>query len=147
MSRADIAKENFLKGYTCAQAVLLAFSDLTHADEETAKKISLPFGGGTGRLRLTCGSLSGAVMALGLLFSDTKTDPENKREVYAAVQELAARFKAENGSLICGELLTGAHLKAEARTAEYYKKRPCPELVYSAAKILEEYLEEKGIAD
>ena len=52
MSRADIAKENFLKGYTCAQAVLLAFSDLTHADEETAKKISLPFGGGTGRLRL-----------------------------------------------------------------------------------------------
>ena len=153
MSRADIAKENFLKGYTCAQAVLLAFSDLTHADEETAKKSSLPFGGGTGRLRLTCGSLSGAVMALGLLFSDTKTDPENKREVYAAVQELAARFKAENGSLICGELLTGAHLKAdtaaapEARTAEYYKKRPCPELVYSAAKILEEYLEEKGIAD
>ena len=149
MSRADIAKENFLKGYTCAQAVLLAFSDLTHADEETAKKISLPFGGGTGRLRLTCGS----VMVLGLLFSDTKTDPENKREVYAAVQELAARFKAENGSLICGELLTGAHLKAdtaavpEARTAEYYKKRPCPELVYSAAKILEEYLEEKGIAD
>lgn len=133
--------------------MLLAFSDLTHADEETAKKISLPFGGGTGRLRLTCGSLSGAVMALGLLFSDTKTDPENKREVYAAVQELAARFKAENGSLICGELLTGAHLKAdtaaapEARTAEYYKKRPCPELVYSAAKILEEYLEEKGIAD
>ena len=151
MSRADIAKENFLKGYTCAQAVLLAFSDLTHADEETAKKISLPFGGGTGRLRLTCGSLSGAGMALGLLFLGTKTDPENKREVYAAVQELAARFKAENGSLICGELLTGAHLKADTaaapRTAEYYKKRPCPELVYSAAKILEEYLEEKGIAD
>ena len=66
---------------------------------------------------------------------------------HAAVQELAGKFKTENGSVVCGELLSGAHLKAsteavpEERTAEYYKKRPCPELVYSAAKILEEYLE------
>ena len=63
MSRADIAKQNFLKGYTCAQAVLLAFSDITGADEETAMKISLPFGGGMGRMRLTCGAVSGMVMA------------------------------------------------------------------------------------
>lgn len=147
MSRADIAKENFLKGYTCAQAVLLAFSDVTGTDEETAMKISLPFGGGMGRMRLTCGAVSGMVMALGLILSRAEVDSSNKREVYAAVQELAGKFKTENGSVVCGELLSGAHLKAsteaipEERTAEYYKKRPCPELVYSAAKILEEYLE------
>lgn len=150
MSRADAAKEYFMKGYACAQAVLLAFSDVTGLDAETALKISLPFGGGMGRLRLTCGTVSGAVMVLGTVFSKAEINPENKKEVYAAVQEFSGRFKAENGSVVCGELLTGAHLKAdtasvpEARGAEYYRKRPCPELVYSAAKILEEYLEERG---
>lgn len=128
MSRADIAKQNFLKGYTCAQAVLLAFSDITGADEETAMKISLPFGGGMGRMRLTCGAVSGMVMALGLILSRAEVDSSNKRDVYAAVQELAGKFKTENGSVVCGELLSGAHLKAsteavpEERTAEYYKK-------------------------
>lgn len=92
-------------------------------------------------------------MVLGTVFSKAEINPENKKEVYAAVQEFSGRFKAENGSVVCGELLTGAHLKAdiasvpEARSAEYYRKRPCPELVYSAAKILEEYLEERGKLD
>ena len=153
MSRADAAKEYFMKGYACAQAVLLAFSDVTGLESEIALKISLPFGGGMGRLRLTCGTVSGAVMVLGTVFSKAEINPENKKEVYAAVQEFSGRFKAENGSVVCGELLTGAHLKAdiasvpEARSAEYYRKRPCPELVYSAAKILEEYLGERGKLD
>lgn len=150
MSRADKAKEYFLNGYNCAQAVILAFSEVTELSEEDAMKLSLPFGGGMGRLRLTCGAVSGATMVIGAVLAKTGTDPENKKEVYAAVQEFARRFKEENGSIICGELLTGAHLKSdtdstpEARSAEYYKKRPCPELVYSAADILERFLEEKG---
>ncbi|MBS1400759.1 MAG: C_GCAxxG_C_C family protein, partial [Clostridia bacterium] len=98
MSRADAAKEYFMKGYACAQAVLLAFSDVTGLEAETALKISLPFGGGMGRLRLTCGTVSGAVMVLGTVFSKAEINPENKKEVYAAVQEFSGRFKAENGS-------------------------------------------------
>ncbi len=151
MSRAELAEEYFLQGYACAQAVLLAFSDVTGLDKETALKISLPFGGGMGRLRLTCGAVSGMTMALGLVLSKGEISPENKREVYAAVQELARRFTEKNGSVVCGDLLTGAHIKTnaepspEARSAEYYKKRPCPELVRSAAQILEEYLEERGV--
>ena len=144
MSRADLAKENFLNGYACAQAVFLAFSDLAGMDKETAMKISLPFGGGLGRLRLTCGAVSGAAAVLGLVLAKSEVDPENKREVYAAVQAFCRRFVAENKSLNCGELLRAAGLPAETqpspeeRSAEYYRKRPCPQLVYSAAKILEE---------
>lgn len=151
MSRADIAKEYFLKGYACSQAVLLAFSDVAGLDKETAEKISLPFGGGMGRLRLTCGAVSGMEMALGLALGRTGTDPADKRAVYAAVQETAKRFGKENGSLLCGELLSGAGVAAgtdslpEKRSDEYLKKRPCAQLVYSAAEILESYFEEKGI--
>lgn len=146
MSRAELAKANFLKGYACAQAVLLAFSDVTGLDEGTAMKISLPFGGGMGRLRLTCGTVSGAVAVLGMVLAGPGVDPANKRLVYGAVQEFSRRFTAENGSVICGELLKAAGLATdtnavpEARSAEYYKKRPCPDLVYSAADILEKML-------
>lgn len=151
MSRADTAKEYFVKGYTCSQATLLAFSDLIGTDGEVAQKFALPFGGGMGRLRLTCGAVSGAVAAIGLISGKAGVDPENKKEVYAAVREFAERFIERNGSLICGELLTGAGVRAtteitaEPRNEEYYKKRPCPDLVFSAAEILEEYLRERGI--
>lgn len=148
MTRAEKARENFLGGDTCSQAVLAAFFDL-FADGEKTQALLLalarPFGGGMGRLRLTCGGVSGGVMALGAIFPDLP-----KAELYALVQEYARRFKAENGSLICGELLAGGGVSSdgsavpEARTEQYYKKRPCPELVFSAAKILEELLREEG---
>lgn len=145
MSRADKAKEYFKAGYTCSQAVALAFADLTEVEEEQLKKLTLPFGGGIGRLRLTCGAVSGMVAILGLLSSNEAT----KSDVYGETQTLCKRFEKENGSLVCGDLLTGANLQvmvggeAEKRTDEYYKKRPCAELVYSSAKILEEYIETK----
>ena len=145
MSRADKAKEYFKAGYTCSQAVALAFADLTEVDEEQLKKLMLPFGGGIGRLRLTFGAVSGMVAILGLLSSNEAT----KSDVYRETQTLCKRFEKENGSLVCGDLLTGANLQvmvggeAEKRTDEYYKKRPCADLVYSSAKILEEYIESK----
>ncbi len=151
MSRAERAKEYFMQGYACSQAVALAFADVTGIDESTLKRITLPFGGGLGRLRLTCGAVSGMATVVGAVFTQEERTPENKKEVYAIVQEVCEKFKAENGSLICGELLAGVNVpveiggSAEARTHEYYKKRPCTELVYCAADILEKYLTEKGV--
>lgn len=151
MSRAERAKELFLKGYACSQAVALAFADVTETDEATLSKAALPFGGGLGRLRLTCGAVSGMAMVVGLTCAKAENSAENKKRTYAVAQELCAKFQEENGSLICGDLLSGANLKvsvggeAERRTVDYYKKRPCTEIVYSAAKILEEYLIEQGV--
>lgn len=151
MSRAEKAKELFLEGFACSQAVALAFTDVMKMDEELVGKLALPFGGGLGRLRLTCGAVSGMAMVLGVIFSKGENTPENKKEIYAIVQSLCGQFKQRNGSLICEDLLTGAHLQvtvggeAEARTEGYYKKRPCADLVYDAAEILEKYLIEQGI--
>lgn len=143
MDRAQQAKQNFLNGLNCTQAVLLAFADQLNTDEGTLKAVGLPMGAGMGRLRLTCGAVSGAAMTLGLLYPE-----KSKAEMYALVQEFVKRFREKNGSVICGELLTGAHLKAdtsptpEERTPEYYKKRPCPDLIYDAALVLEEMIGE-----
>ena len=151
--RAQTARSYFLEGYGCAQSVLLAFSDLTGLDEKTSARLGSSFGGGMGRLREVCGGVTGAFAVLGLLCGyDDPADKEGKSRHYADVRELARRFseRSRGGSIICRELLTGAGLsgesggEAEARTAEYYKKRPCPDLVALAAEVLAEMLCEKG---
>ncbi len=145
MTRAERAKEYFQSGYNCSQAVALAFSDVLNVSEETLKAVTLPLGGGLGRLRQTCGGVSGAAVCLGLLFPEL-----GKSEVYALVQELAKRFREKNGGINCGELLNGVGIQAETtpkadeRTPAYYKKRPCADLVYDATEILEELCKERG---
>ena len=137
MSRAERAKEYFMQGYACSQAVALAFSDLTSLSEEQIFKLCLPFGGGFGRQRLVCGAVSGFTVILGLLFAESEVSSGNKKFVYELEQKLCADFKAQTGSLICNDLLLGVNLgfgvggQAEERTQEYYKKRPCAELVYN----------------
>ena len=151
MSRAEKAKEYFLQGYACSQAVALAFADDTGVDESVISKMMLSFGGGLGRLRLTCGAVSGMAAIVGLVFAEAENSPENKKKTYAIVQELCAKFKDEFGSLVCGELLSGMKVpvqvggEAEARTPEYYRKRSCADMVKFTAEILEAYLKENGV--
>lgn len=146
MNYSEKARKLFKeKGYNCAQAVFLAFSDVTGIDEGIAAKLSSSFGGGMGRLREVCGAVSGCFMVLGTVMgSDDPKDHEAKKAHYAVIQEAAARFKEENGSYICRELLglgAGASDPApEKRTEEYYRRRPCDEYVAVAAGITEDIL-------
>lgn len=147
MTRRETATQNFLKGYNCAQSVVLAFEDLLPVEKEQLSKLASSFGGGMGRLREVCGSVSGMFMAAGLLYG--YSGPETgkaKADHYARIQELAARFEEKHGSIICRELL-GLDIRRdvpvpEARTKEYYRKRPCAEIVGDAAEILEQYIKE-----
>ena len=144
----EIAEKYFTDGYNCAQAVFLAFSDELGVDADTAVAISAPFGGGMGRLREVCGAVSGMFMALGCLYGKySPDDAEAKKQQYADVQQLAHKFEEINGSIICRELL-GLDGKSaptpEKRTSEYYKKRPCKDMVGDAAEIFAEYLVKSG---
>lgn len=149
MTKGDIAYENFLSGMNCSQSVLCAFCDETGLDGESALRLALPFGGGMGRMRLTCGAVSGMIMALGLTEGVSNIPSrEEKNECYEKTRLLMQRFAEENGSVICAELL-GLKKPEESsipeeRTEKYYKKRPCPELCRCAANLLEEYLKEKS---
>lgn len=144
MTKSEQATELFKNGYSCSQAVLLAFAEELNLDRETAAKIASSFGGGMGRLREVCGAFSGLLMAAGLKFgpSDPK-DVTAKTEHYALIQKLAARFKEENGSIICRELLqlSGPQTpQPQPRTAQYYKKRPCQKMIACAARLMEQLL-------
>ena len=150
MTHSELAKKNFESGCNCAQAVLLAFSEVTGLDESTAMKLSASFGGGMGKLREVCGAVSGMFMAAGMIYADGSVPTqEAKAAHYERIRTLAARFKEENGSYICRELLEGVPVSKEAapeeRTEQYYKKRPCGELCAIAAQILDALLEQKAL--
>lgn len=139
----------FKEGYNCAQSVVVAFADLYGFTREQALHMSASFGGGIGRMRETCGAACGMFMLAGLEKCALEgKDRESKAANYALVQELAEKFKQRNGALRCADLL-GLSRKdpivstPEARTEQYYAKRPCARMVEEAAKIWSEYLENR----
>lgn len=150
MTRREAAMENFKKGYNCSQSVILAFEDLLPVDKATLSKMASSFGGGMGRLREVCGSVSGMFMVAGLLYGyDGPETGQVKADHYARIQGLAHRFEEKHGSIVCRELL-GLSVRhdvpvPEARTDAYYKKRPCTEIIGDAAEILEQFLKENPI--
>lgn len=147
--RIELAVSLFREGYNCSQSVVAAFADMYGFTREQALRMSASFGGGIGRMRQTCGAACGLFLVAGLETGCTEgSNREGKEANYKLVQQLAQEFKQRNGSLICAQLL-GLDKSAptpatpEARTAEYYKKRPCVKMVEEAARIWVEYLENK----
>ena len=142
MTKAEQAKALFYQGYNCCQSVFGAFAPEMGLDQETAMRLASGMGAGLGRMRSVCGTCSGMCMAAGLArgYSDPKAT-QKKTDTYAMIQRLVKQFQADQGSIICKELLGLEKIEdspqAEARTPEYYKKRPCPELVAYAAGLLE----------
>ncbi len=145
MNHSEQAAELFMTGSNCAQAVVLAFGDLTGLEPQFAMKMSSSFGGGMGRMREVCGAVSGMLMVLGILYGYTENGQEdcNKKAHYAVVQELSGKFREEVGSIVCREILKNppSDPMPTPRTAEFYKTRPCVRMVMTAARILDEYIE------
>ena len=144
------AAELFLEGRSCSQAVVLAFSDLTGMDDHFAAKISSSFGGGMGRMREVCGSVSGMLIVMGLLYGydDPGEKDCNKKAYYPDVQDLMKKFQDECGSYICREILKNppSDPNPTPRTAEFYAKRPCARMCLTAARILDAYIAEHPIS-
>jgi C_GCAxxG_C_C family probable redox protein len=142
--RGILAAELFLKGYNCAQAVAIAFCDVTGLDEAMTARLSSSFGGGLGRLREVCGAVSGMAMVAGVLYgSDDPKDDEAKKAHYELIQQLAGEFRNRMGTIICRELLDNppSDPTPSPRTAEYYANRPCARFVMVAAEILNDYIQ------
>jgi C_GCAxxG_C_C family probable redox protein len=139
------AAELFLQGYNCAQAVAVAFCDVTGLDEKMTCRLASSFGGGMGRMREVCGAVSGMLMVAGLLYGyDVIGDDAVKKAHYALVQALAGQFRQEVGSIICREILNNPPTDPDPspRTEEYYRVRPCARMVLTATNILDAYIQE-----
>ena len=146
--RVERAQAYFKAGYNCAQAVVMAFDDVMQMSPDELARLAAPFGGGMGRMREVCGTVSGMTFLAGAIKpSANPSNLEERKENYALVQLFADRFREENGDIVCRRLL-GLEPVAERaetampseRTPEYYRKRPCSEYVGCAARIVAEHL-------
>ena len=148
MNHSERAVELFVEGYNCAQAVAAAFGDLTGLDEKTAARMASCFGGGMGRMREVCGAVSGMLMVAGVLYGyDDPKATREKRELYAQVQAMAGQFRQELGSIVCRDLLKNppSDPNPTPRTEQFYKDRPCARMVATAARIMDEFIEQHPI--
>lgn len=144
--RSEEAVKLFKDGYNCAQSVVGAYADLFGIDKKLAMQMVSGFGAGMGRMREVCGAMSGIVFISNLKNGNYgPEDTEAKTKNYEIVRNLAKEFKEVNGgSIICRELLGIEKMedsaKPDARTTEYYKKRPCVEIIREAALIIDKNL-------
>ena len=148
MDHSEYAAELFLKGYNCAQAVAVAFCDVTGLDADFTARMASSFGGGMGRMREVCCAVSGMLMVAGLLYGyDTPGDDVSKKKHYTLVQTLSGKFREQVGSIVCREILKNppSDPHPTPSTAEFYKIRPCARMVSLAARILDEYIAENPL--
>ena len=148
MDHSLYAAELFINGYNCAQAITVAFSDVTGLSPEFSAAMASSFGGGMGRLREVCGAVSGMLMVAGILYGyDRPVDDVQKKAHYALVQDLAGQFRENAGSIVCREILKNppSDPTPTPRDEAFYKVRPCTRMVMLAADILEQYIADHPI--
>ena len=74
MDHSTKARDLFLSGCSCSQAVFGAFADEFGIDQQTAFRLASSFGGGMGGMRETCGAVTGMLMAAGMKWGYSDID-------------------------------------------------------------------------
>ena len=142
MDRSERAGMYFMQGYNCAQSVTMAFADLIGMEQQAAARLASPFGGGMGRMREVCGAVSGMLLVLGILYGYDVPDDDPKQVLYQQVQDLAASFREQVGTIYCRDILDNppSDPNPTPRTAAYYAERPCARMVMIAAELMESFI-------
>ena len=131
--QSDAAKELFLQGYNCSQAVLATFSEKYGLPKLQALHMACGFGGGV-RAGEICGAVSGAVLIIGLKYGSDKIT------CYEKTVEFNNTFKQKNGYIVCRDLLgydISTELGMNTAKEKGLFKTTCVDMVTNAVEILE----------
>ena len=131
------ASDRFAQGFNCSQSVFSAFALQVGLSNETALKLSSPFGAGMARQGQVCGALTGALMVLGLQHGNV--DPEGKEKTYQISEEFIRKFKERHGTILCRELIgydISSQAGLQAARERHVFTTICPVLVKETAESL-----------
>jgi C_GCAxxG_C_C family probable redox protein len=138
------AATRFLKGYNCAQSVLLTMFEHWNGKNELIPKIATAFGGGIGRCGSVCGVLTGGVMALGIRYGTKGPSVGNRLKAYELAHKFYKQFERQHGSVLCRELivydLSNPEELEKARKAKVFEEK-CVNFVKKAVATLVELSE------
>lgn len=141
--RCQLAKEIHEKGLNCAQAVLLAFTDVTGLTEEQSMALASGFGGGM-RCGGVCGVVSAAAVVLGMVYPATlENGAEGKKRSTRLTQAFQQRFTAYFQKMDCRDLLAEKEIEGTAMARELGVSHHCRMLVVSGVELLCDLLAEQ----
>jgi C_GCAxxG_C_C family probable redox protein len=143
VSKVQEAVDCFKGGCACSQAILATYGLRYGLARRQAMELGSGFAGGM-RMGKMCGAVTGSVMVLGLRYAGADCDqPGGREKVYEAVRRFTSTFRERHGSPLCKELL-GVDISTpegmEAAIEKNLFREICPNLVQSAAEILEQIL-------
>jgi C_GCAxxG_C_C family probable redox protein len=134
------AREYLASGYNCAQSVLKAVLEEKGIFFDEAMSLSSGFGGGIAGEGRTCGAVSGAIMAIGVLNGlHSKDVVQSKENTYENSSILIERLKEKFETTQCNELIgvdmKDPEAKKTARERGAFSNQ-CSEFVATAVKIV-----------
>jgi C_GCAxxG_C_C family probable redox protein len=149
---ADKALELFANGFHCSQAVLCACANLFREEPPPPELIAAmaPFAGGMGSSGQVCGTLSGALAAIGFTLGKTEPQKENHKQMcglsYAMMQKFA-EIAEPYGGINCSDIADVDWKNREA--VQYFRKNPdssrknCVKVVRETSTFLYDLIAEK----
>lgn len=141
--RAVRADEFHRRGYSCAQAVACAFSDVIGLEEKQIAALLSGFGGGF-RSGEICGVISGAITVLGAKWPHAVAEDQNAKEFAAEkAREFQRRFLAKFPAVRCADIKELPCAAEVSPTAQQLGlEKTCAVYIVAAVEILEEMLSE-----
>lgn len=134
----------FTSGCNCAQSILSTYAEKLNLDRETALRVSGAFGGGMARTASTCGAVTGALMVIGLRYSDTDpADDAAKQKTYNFAREFLDQFRERHAALTCRDLLDcdiGTPEGKQQFDDQNLRDSHCKKFITTATEILDEML-------
>lgn len=141
--RAEMANTYHERGYSCAQAVACAFSDVIGLEEEKIAALLSGFGGGF-RSGEICGVLSGAITVLGAKWPHAVAEDQQAKEFAAEkAREFQRRWREKFPEVRCEPLKELPCAAEQSPTAvKLGLEKNCAVYITAAAEIVEQMLGE-----
>lgn len=141
------ARGNFDDLLSCAESTSKAVADHFNVGKCGFPRAATAFGGGIARAGGMCGTVSGTLMGIGLLYGrDRGGDHHHLDKVYAMVRQFTEEFTRRFGSTVCRELLKcdigTSKGRIEAKKCKLFE-RQCPDYVTGAMEILADIVEKE----
>ncbi|MFA5795020.1 MAG: C-GCAxxG-C-C family protein [Candidatus Brocadiia bacterium] len=135
------AKELYLGGYACSEAVMHAARDVGLVEiPEELLKVSTGFLAGIGHNRCLCGALAAGVMIISLEYGRADKN-QSKDSADKKCSVAYKKFTDKFGSSCCKEIASFPRCSAEFLDPK--RRLYCADVVKSAAEIIEEVIERK----
>jgi C_GCAxxG_C_C family probable redox protein len=146
-SKAGIAEENVIKGFSCSQSLFSTYCEDLGMDRITGLRVAGIMGGGVCGHGEICGAITAVAMLIGLKYG--RTNPEDaaaKEFSYGLGKEFVRRFRKEFEAIKCKELLgydLSTDIGVKCLDKNQLIKQLCPGIVKRAAEIYEELMAEQ----